>query len=159
MYWFKRALEALRNKSRKILKSHHILVHPVHKILKSRCLHSNVSVYMPVQIHDPLCANLFIKKLTDWPNQRDSRIRNARIIVYGNCLYLPAQIALFQLFHAIWQNWGSDVHFEVLKSYLVQKLWNKMQMFPFICDFVKSTSFVQCLLLFFIFFLCFSVNL
>ena len=45
------------------------------------------------------------------------------------------------------QNWGSDGHFEVLnRSYLwlVQKLWHKMQLFPFLflCDFVKKIKSV-----------------
>ena len=44
-------------------------------------------------------------------------------------------LAIFcQLYEYLSQNWGSDDHFEVLegpKSYLVQKLWHKMQIFPF----------------------------
>ena len=44
------------------------------------------------------------------------------------------------------QNWGSDGHFEVLnwsKFWLVQKLWHKMQIFPFpfFCDFVQNQTF------------------
>ena len=46
----------------------------------------------------------------------------------------------------IWQNWGSDSHFDVLnrsKIWLVQRLCHKMQIFPFsvFCNFVQKNSF------------------
>ena len=55
------------------------------------------------------------------------------------------------------QNWGSDDHFEVLnRSYLwlVEKLWHKTQIFPFLffCDFVQKQTFASFL---FFTFLCF----
>ena len=55
------------------------------------------------------------------------------------------------------KNWGSDGHFEVLnRSYLwlVEKLWRKTQIFPFLffCDFVQKQIFASFL---FFTFLCF----
>ena len=57
-----------------------------------------------------------------------------------------------QLHDYISQNWGSDGHFEVLnrsESWFIQKLWLKMQTFPFpfFCDIVEKNAFV-----FFVFF-------
>ena len=55
------------------------------------------------------------------------------------------------------QNWGSDGHFEVLNRpylWLVENLWCKTQIFPFLffCDFVQKQIFAS--FLFFTFF-CF----
>ena len=64
----------------------------------------------------------------------------------------PFLVIFPQLHIYLLQNLGSDVYFEVLngsKSYLVQNLCNKTQLFPFFCNFVKNTSFVQCFLLFY----------
>ena len=57
------------------------------------------------------------------------------------------------------QNWGSDGHFEALNRsipQLVQKLWHKAQLFPFLflCDFVKKIKSVYCFWWFWSF-LCF----
>ena len=43
-----------------------------------------------------------------------------------------------QLYLHLWQNWGSDGHFEVLNRYkpwLVPNLWLKMQIFPFLFSY------------------------
>ena len=63
-----------------------------------------------------------------------------------------------QLHDFISQNWGSDGHFEVLnrsKPWLIQKLWLKMQIFPFpfFCDIVEKNAFV--FFVFFVFYLHF----
>ena len=46
------------------------------------------------------------------------------------------------------QNWGSDGHFEVLNRsslWLVEKLWHKMQIFPFLffCNSVQKQIFAS----------------
>ena len=51
-----------------------------------------------------------------------------------------------QLYTHLSQNWGSDGHFDVLnrsKIWLVQRLWPKMQIFPFsfFCNFVQKHWF------------------
>ena len=51
-----------------------------------------------------------------------------------------------QLYTHLSQNWGSDGHFDVLnrsKIWLVQRLWPKMQIFPFsfFCNFVQKLTF------------------
>jgi hypothetical protein len=53
----------------------------------------------------------------------------------------------WKLYDYISQNWGSDNHFEVLnrsKPWLIQKLWLKMQIFPFpfFCDIVEKNAFM-----------------
>ena len=65
----------------------------------------------------------------------------------------------WQLCDYISQNWGSDGHFEVLnrsKPWLIQKLWLKMQIFPFpfFCDIVEKNAFVFFAFLGFICILC-----
>ena len=52
-----------------------------------------------------------------------------------------------QLHDYISQNWGSDGHFEVLnrsKPWLIQKLWLKIQIFPFLffSDIVEKNAFL-----------------
>ena len=56
-----------------------------------------------------------------------------------------------QLYNHLSQNWGSDGHFDVLnrsKIWLVQRLWHKMQIFPFsfFCNFVQKHSFAFCVI-------------
>ena len=51
-----------------------------------------------------------------------------------------------QLYIHLSQNWGSDGHFDALnrsKIWLVQRLWHKMQIFPFsfFCNFVQKHWF------------------
>ena len=66
-----------------------------------------------------------------------------------------------QLCYYISQNWGSDGHFEVLnrsKPWLIEKLWLKMQIFPFsfFCDIVEKNAFVFVAILGFIYVLCYK---
>ena len=65
----------------------------------------------------------------------------------------PFPAIFWQLYDYISQNWGSDGHFEVLNRsipWLIQKLWLKMQIFPFsfFCDIVKKMHL--CLLQFWV---------
>ena len=51
-----------------------------------------------------------------------------------------------QLYGYLSQKWDSDGHFQVLnrsKYWLVQRLWHKMQIFPFpfFCDFVQKHKY------------------
>ena len=71
----------------------------------------------------------------------------------------PLLAIFWQLCDYITQNWDSDGHFEVLnrsKPWLIQKLWLKMQIFPFpfFCDIVEKNAFVFFAFLHFCFVLC-----
>ena len=59
----------------------------------------------------------------------------------------PFLAIFWQLCDHILQDWGSDGHVEVLnrsKPWLIQRLWLKMQIFPFLvfCDIVEKKSSV-----------------
>ena len=65
----------------------------------------------------------------------------------NNCQFYDRFWPFFrQLYIYLSQNWGSDSHFGILnrsKIWLVQRLWHKMQIFPFLvfCNFVQKHSF------------------
>ena len=79
---------------------------------------------------DTILSELFYVKLVGLlqarDDQRDSKIRDARIIIYGNRLHPPAPIADGRPILA-----KTEVQMVILQSrsesLLVQKLWHKMQ--------------------------------
>ena len=95
------------------------------------------------------CSKLYIYKFLSvdaivWVKTNDN----------NNCPFYNHFWPFFcQLYVCFSQNWGSDSHFGILnrsKIWLVQKLWHKMQIFPFLVfsNFVQKHSFA-----FFAFFL------
>ena len=124
----------------------------IKKIVKKSCsweLKNNVFIWSITYIK---CQKVWFSKLLNYKFMKEKAYKVVSIVWIktnnnNKCPFFDHFWPFFrQLYVYLSQKWGSDCHFDVLnrsKIELVQRLWHKMQIFPFsvFCNFVqKHTS-------------------